>query len=63
MAQYTDNNGIKYNNVIEGAPMPKINNITTDYTDLEAGITPVVNAIEIDWNGAQLKNGSTVKAA
>lgn len=29
----------------------------------EGGNLPtIVNAVEIDWNGAQLKNGSTVKA-
>ena len=54
MAQYTDNNGIKYNNAIGGAPMPKINNQSNDYTDLEAGVAYIVNAIEIDWNGANL---------
>ena len=26
------------------------------------GVETFVNAVEIDWNGAQLKNGSTVKA-
>ena len=25
-------------------------------------ILPLINAVEIDWNAAQLKNGSTVKA-
>ena len=54
MAQYTDNNGIKYNNVIEGAPMPKITNQSNDYNDLDAGVAYTVNAIEIDWNGANL---------
>lgn len=28
----------------------------------EDGVFPIFNAVEIDWNGAQLKNGSTVKA-
>ena len=54
MAQYTDDNGIKYNNAVAGAPMPKIINQSNDYTDLEAGVIPIINAIEIDWNEAQL---------
>ena len=33
--------------------MPKITNQSNDYNDLEAGVTYIVNAIEIDWNGAQ----------
>ena len=53
MAQYTDDNGIKYNNAIAGSPAPKIINQSNDYNDLEAGVTYIVNAIEIDWNGAQ----------
>ena len=28
----------------------------------EYGLTPILQALQIDWNGAQLKNGSTVKA-
>ena len=56
MAQYTDNNGIKYNNVIKGAPMPKITNQSNDYNDLDAGVAYTVNAIEIDWNGAGIAN-------
>lgn len=32
--------------------------------DIEiAQTTPFINVIDVDWNGAQLKNGSTVKAA
>jgi hypothetical protein len=31
--------------------------------DIEiAQTTPFINVIDVDWNGAQLKNGSTVKA-
>ena len=54
MSQYTDENGIKYNNATIGSGMPKITNRFNDYDDLEAGIEPVINAVEIDWNGAQL---------
>ena len=33
-------------------------------TDIELAQTiPFINVIDVDWNGAQLKNGSTVKAA
>ena len=54
MSQYTDENGIKYNNATIGSGMPKITNRFNDYDDLEAGIEPVINAIEIDWNSANL---------
>lgn len=29
----------------------------------EYGLTPILQALQINWNNAQLKNGSTVKAA
>ena len=54
MAKYTDESNITFNNAVAGGAMPKISNQNNDYTDLEAGVTPVINAIEIDWNGAQL---------
>ena len=54
MAKYTDENNIIFNNAVAGDPMPKIINGMNDYTDLEAGVNPLINAIEIDWNGAQL---------
>ena len=53
MAQYTDTvNNIVYNNVSSGT---KVSKLTNGATDLELeDIVPVVNAVEIDWNGAQL---------
>ena len=43
-----------------------INASDADLTDIandNGGKLPtIVNAVDIDWNGAQLKNGSTVKA-
>ena len=54
MAKYTDESNITFNNAVAGDPMPKITNGMNDYTDLDAGVNPLVNAIEIDWNEAQL---------
>ena len=54
MGKYTDESNITFNNAVAGDPMPKIINGMNDYTDLEAGVNPLINAIEIDWNGAQL---------
>lgn len=54
MAKYTDESNITFNNAVAGDPMPKITNGMNDYTDLEAGVNPLVNAVEIDWNGAAI---------
>ena len=54
MGKYTDESNITFNNAVAGDPMPKIINGMNDYTDLEAGVNPLINAIEIDWNEAQL---------
>jgi len=61
MAKYSyTNNGITFNN-LESNPSPKktINGkLFSTLNDFEYanedGIKPVVNAVEIDWNGAQL---------
>ena len=37
--------------------MTAVNNGNTEWSNMA-----FINAIDIDWNGAQLKNGSTVKA-
>lgn len=62
---YTQN-GITFDNIIngEGALPSKYGNANNgDFSLVQyTGIQPFVNAVEIDWNGAQLKNGSTVKA-
>ena len=52
MAQYTDNSNIIYNNVTKGKGIAKISHSNTDFDDEIVG--KVVNAVEIDWNGAQL---------
>lgn len=58
-----DQDTIHFNNVKTGA-MFSGGTITVDATT--TGVDPewggIINAVEIDWNGAQLKNGSTVKA-
>ena len=64
---YTQN-GILFNN-LDNAPQPikkvpgKIFNSNNDYEYATDGIEMTIDAVTIDWNGAQLKNGSTVKAA
>ena len=59
MAKYTyTENGITFNN-LDSAPNPKLdipgklvhNDNDFEYAS-EDGIKPVVNAVEIDWNGA-----------
>jgi len=64
---YTQN-GILFNN-LDNAPKPiktvggKLFNTNNDYEyAAEDGIKYSLDAITLDWNGAQLKNGSTVKA-
>ena len=53
MGQYTDStSNIIYNNVTGGTKVSKLTNGSTDL-ELE-DIVPVVNAIEIDWNAANL---------
>ncbi|MBO5676899.1 MAG: hypothetical protein J6S02_02000 [Bacteroidaceae bacterium] len=39
----------------------KIGQNYLEYSD-QFGITPILNAVEIDWNGAELKNNSEIKA-
>jgi len=51
MAQYTDNDNIIYNNVSKGKGIAKISHSNTDFEDEIVG--KVINAVEIDWNGAQ----------
>ena len=65
---YTQN-GILFNN-LDNTPEPikpvggKLFNTNNDYEyATEDGIKMTIDAVTIDWNGAQLKNGSTVKAA
>lgn len=63
-------NGITFSNVSQGVGLSNKyghqdnGDFTLENSSVyDDGIKPFVNAIEIDWNGAQLKNGSTVKAA
>ena len=62
---YTQNS-ILFGNIPDSG-LKKINYTPTvnDFNYAEYGVKPfaMVNAVDIDWNGAQLKNGSTVKAA
>ena len=58
MAQYTDTvNNIVYNNVSGGTKVSKLTNGSTDF-ELE-DIVPVINAVEIDWNGVDMGNLTT----
>ena len=56
---YTDPNDILFNN-LDSNPSPKFSiggklfSGQNDFAHPEYGIDPVVNAVEIDWNGAQL---------
>lgn len=63
-------NGITFSNVSKGMGLPKkygnANNgdFTRENSNVyEDGIQPFINTVELNWNGAQIKNGSTVKAA
>ena len=64
---YTQN-GILFGK-LDNAPKPikkvpgKIFNSNNDYEYATDGIEMSIDAVTIDWNGAELKNGSTVKAA
>ena len=65
---YTQN-GILFNN-LDNTPEPikpvsgKLFNTNNNYEHAtEDGIDMTIDAVTIDWNGAELKNGSTVKAA
>lgn len=62
MANYSyTSNGVKFS--IPDNTDYLFGKLSHEYSVFEDGdITPLVNAVEIDWNGAQLKNGSTVKA-
>lgn len=61
-----DPSGIKYINIpssgLKGLNYkPRYANNNFEYADQD-GIKTFINAVELNWNGAQLKNGSTVKA-
>ena len=58
MAQYTDASNINYNNVSGGVGFSKITHKNTDF-ELE-DIVPVINAVEIDWNGAVVGENKTL---
>lgn len=73
MAQLTYNS-ITFSNVDNTTPLvgvvnkytisDNLSNNVPNITRYEAGKNkPFINVIDVDWNGAQLKNGSTVKAA
>jgi len=58
---YIDKTGIIFNN-LDSDPSPKFSiggKIFNGQNDFkyanEDGIKPVINAVEIDWNGAQIK--------
>lgn len=57
MAQLTDNN-IVFTNIETGA-MPLGRRVKHEFTDLsdpsDPYVEPLINAVEIDWNGAVLK--------
>ncbi len=61
MAKYSyTNNGITFDN-LDSNPSPKLSipgKLVSNQNDFEYanedGIKPVVNAVEIDWNGAEL---------
>ena len=59
---YTQNT-ILFSNIPDGG-LTKINYKPTfnDFKYAEYGVTPFINMVEANWNGAQLKNGSTLKA-
>ena len=67
MAKYSYiNNGVTFSN-LDSNPSPKktINGkLFSTLNDFEYanedGIKPIINAVEIDWNGAELDNGNTV---
>ena len=60
---YTQNS-ILFGNIPDSG-LKKINYTPTvnDFNYAEYGVKPFINMLEVHWNGAQLKNGSTVKAA
>ena len=58
MAQYTDASNINYNNVSGGVGFSKISHSNTDFDDEIVG--KVVNAVEIDWNGAVVGENKTL---
>lgn len=59
---YTQNS-ILFGNIPDSG-LQKINYKPTvnDFNYIEYGLDPFINMVEANWNGAQLKNGSTVKA-
>ena len=60
---YTQNS-ILFGNIPDSG-LKKINYTPTvnDFNYAEYGVEPFINMLEVNWNGAQLKNGSTAKAA
>ena len=64
---YTDSNGITFNN-LDSNPSPKkkitgkLFSTQNDLSAPEQGIDPVVNAVEIDWNGAQFPSTTPAEA-
>ena len=65
---YTDSNGITFNN-LDSNPSPKFSiggKIFSGQNDFqyanEDGIRPVVNTVEIDWNGAQFPSTTPAEA-
>ena len=61
MANYSyTSNGVKFS--IPDNTDYLFGKLSHEYSVFEDGdITPLVNAVEIDWNGAQFNTGSTVK--
>ena len=62
----TDPSGIKFNNIPESGTKglnykPQYGDNDFEYAD-EDGVTPFINAVEIDWNGASLGNEITDSA-
>ena len=69
MLEYTDTNtGIKYNSIstqgYKPFPQPHYNGNNDWESIIEYGdpVKPFVNAVEIDWNGAQIGEGWLFKA-
>lgn len=60
---YTQNS-ILFGNIPNGG-LKKLNYKPTfnDFQYAAYGLEPFINMVEANWSGAQLKNGSTVKAA
>lgn len=62
MSTYT-NNGITFNDVTKGSGLPsKYGNSSNKFLSPTANVQPFVNAVELDWNGANLGNEITDSA-